>query len=79
MSRWYSPRGARRGLISSAFAPVLCLYRATDYTQAFSRDADQVIHKNTSTPTRVDTACRSHRRRFVCRRSARLGSGASSA
>jgi len=56
MGRWYSPRGARRGLILAGVTAVLWIVWAVGYTQGAAK-AHQPSVTPTTTSTPVNVAC----------------------
>lgn len=56
MHRWYSPRGARRGLILAGVTAALWIVWAVGYTQGVAATSKSFATP-TSTPTPVNVAC----------------------
>lgn len=56
MSRWYSPRGARRGLILAGITAALWIVWAVGYTQGAAKSPTSP--STTSTPVNVECCLR---------------------
>ena len=61
MKQWYSPRGARRGLVLAMLAAAFWGGWAVAYTQSIAAEANAhaaiTFSMNEVTPTPVDKAC----------------------
>jgi len=57
MNRWYSPRGAHRGLLCAAFTAVLWGGWAIGYTQGAADTTSQYTRQNTSAPDGGNAPC----------------------
>lgn len=57
MNRWYSPRGARRGLLLAGLLAACWLCWAVGYTQSAARLRDAVPTAKTLVPSPDGTCC----------------------